>query len=49
VAIQRAANAGVDTVDILLVETPTLTRFVEALRPSLPPGVSLCVGREGVG
>lgn len=49
VAIQRAANAGVDTVDILLVETPTLTRFVDALRPTLPPGVSLCVGQEGVG
>ena len=49
VAIQRAANVGIDTVDILLVETPTLTRFVDAVRASLPPGVSLSVGPEGVG
>lgn len=49
VAIQRAASVGVDTVDILLAETPALQRFVEALRPSLPSDVTLRVGHESVG
>lgn len=49
VAIQRAAAAGVDTIDLLVAETPTVQRFVTALRPSLPPDVTLRVGRESAG